>query len=293
VSLTLKADPVSLTLGRFAVNYSVTNIFTPNDFFAPFSATAINTVYKPGVDALRFAVAAGSFTSFELVRVLGYDDDGVPTWGRSALLGRSSTVLGGIEWALLGGKLAERWIVGASAQGELGPIGLRCEGHAGFADRNGDGKLDPSDAVPGRPRVHGRLSAGLDVPFEWHNTTIGAEYEFLSDGASAPDRYLERWLARFPDDPTQLGQHYVGASVRGEIIPILRAAVLGMLNPADYSGLASVSLSYSIADEAEFVGGVLVPWGERPTTTAAGLPVPASEYGLLPLAAFGETRFYF
>jgi len=55
----LDAYPVDLTLGRFPVGYSVTRVFAVNDFFAPFSATAINKIYKPGVDALRLGAAPG------------------------------------------------------------------------------------------------------------------------------------------------------------------------------------------------------------------------------------------
>ncbi|RLB62746.1 MAG: hypothetical protein DRI90_08345, partial [Deltaproteobacteria bacterium] len=103
------AEPLKLTAGRFPVNYSVTNIFTPNDFFAPFSPTAINTIYKPGIDALRLNLALGPMSGLEVVQVAGFRQSGEPAWGRSALLARASTVWWDFEWALLGGKLAERW----------------------------------------------------------------------------------------------------------------------------------------------------------------------------------------
>ena len=39
--LTYSQDPVSVSLGRMPINHSVTQLFTPNDLFAPFSPAAI------------------------------------------------------------------------------------------------------------------------------------------------------------------------------------------------------------------------------------------------------------
>jgi hypothetical protein len=288
----LDVAPVLLSVGRFPVNYSVTHIFAPNDFFAPFSATAINTIYKPGVDAQRLLIGLGELSGIEAVQVLGYDDEGRAKWSKSAALGRASTVLWDFEWALLGGKLAERWVGGGSLQGELGPIGLRAEGHVGVSDGDGDGELDDGDR--GRDEVHGRVAAGLDVPFEWHNANIAAEYSFVSDGAGDPADYLGRAGRWYPDDQPFLGRHYVGASVRGEIIPILLGSVMGLVNVEDGSGLAAVSLLYSVADEADLVAGVQLPWGPRPVADSSELgATPESEMGLWPLAAYAESRIYF
>jgi len=113
---------------------------------------------------------------------------------------------------------------------------------------------------------------------------------------AAPSRYLERALSAYPDDPAYLGQVYLGLGAGGEIIPILRLQALLMLNARDGSGLGSLSLVYSIADEADFVGGLLLPWGEKPSPapdTPGGMPTLTSELGLVPLTLFLETRFYF
>lgn len=289
------AEPVVLTVGRFPINYSVTNIFTPNDFFAPFTPTAINTVYKPGVDALRFNLALGAMSGLEVAQVAGYRQNGEPSWSRSALLARANTVFWDFEWALLGGKLAERWVSGLSFQGEIGPLNFRGEGHVGFADQDGDGTLDGDERRPtGRDDVHLRAAGGIDVPFEWHNATIAAEYAFLSDGVGEPARYLERAAQLFPDDQPFGAEHYVGASVAAEIIPILRASLSGLFNPQDLSGMAFTSLNYSISDEADFVAGLLLPWGKVPTTAPPPTMVTIeSEFGLQPITTFAETRFYF
>jgi hypothetical protein len=171
-------------------------------------------------------------------------------------------------------------------------VGLRAEGHVGLSDADGDGELD--DGGVGRDEIHGRLAVGADLPFEWHNARVAAEYSFVSDGAGAPDEYVARALRRLPDDQPFLGRHYVGASVVGEIIPILVASAMGLVNLEDGSGLAALSLIYSVADEADLVAGMQLPWGRRPIADASPLgATPQSELGLWPASVFAEARIYF
>ena len=273
--------------GRMPINYAVTQIFAPNDFFAPFSTTAVNKIYKPGVDALKVSWAAGTFSSVELSAVMGSDpDDGAPSWSRSALLLRASTVIWDTQWALLGGKLAGRWMVGFSAQGEVGVLGVRAEGHVGFPDGEGDGSLDTENGK----KIHVRVAAGVDHRLVWRNATLGFEAMYQSDGETLPLRYTQRLSRLYPDDQPYLAPLYLGLSAGLELIAILRGGAMVLVNTLDGSGIVALTLVYNIADEADFVGGVMVPWGPAPDPTAMTL---VSEYGLYPVMAFLETRFYF
>lgn len=291
LAVKLQYDSLQLELGRIPINYSKTMLFAPNDFFAPFSATAINKIYKPGVDALRVSFAAGQLSNLELVAVLGFDGADRPSWSHSAVLLRANTVRWEVEWAVLGGKLAGRWVLGASLQGAVGPVGLRAEGHAGFVDHDGDGSLevDFTASALQTPRVHGRVAAGADYRWAWRNATISGELLYQSDGASYPGAYTTRARRLRPDDLPYLGQLYLGLSGGLELLPILRANALVLVNAQDGSGMAALTLMYNIADEADFAGGALLPWGAAP---ANGLS-PQSEFGLYPVMLFMETRFYF
>ena len=131
-----------------------------------------------------------------------------------------------------------------------------------------------------------------DVLFTWHNSHISCEYMYLSDGAPTTDRYLTRAEHFYPDDQLYLARHYLGLSLGGEIIPILQLMAMGLLNAQDLSGLAIITLVYNIADEADFVAGIMAPWGKRPTTDTV-IPTLNSEYGQSPFNLFLETRFYF
>ncbi len=296
-SLNLEVDRISLTLGRFAVNYSATSIFTPNDFFAPFSPTAINQMYKPGVDAVQLGITTGLLSTVELLGVMGYGTDDVPAWGRSAVLARLSTILWNFEWALMGGKVAERWIVAASLQGEVGPFGVRAEGHAGFPDATGDFKLDDRDRDGGYlDDIHGSFAVGFDYLHTWQNLSMGVEYLFASNGASHPSGYITRFMSFFPDEVPFMGRHYVGLSAGLDIIPILRLNTMALFNVNDYSGLASLFLLWNIADEVDGLLGLLVPWGEEPVADdgpPTHEPAIGSEFGLMPVMLFMEMRFYF
>ncbi len=296
-SINIEVDRVTITVGRFPINYSITRIFTPNDFFAPFSSTAVNKMYKPGVDALRVSVTLGMLSSIELAAVLGSDGDGSPAWGKTALMLRAAAVKWSFEWAVLGGKLAGRWVLGASIQGEAGPFGLRAEAHAGFPDADGRGSLDDIDG-DGRSRddIHGRLALGIDKMFTWHTITISAEYMYVSDGAASPTGYLERALRFYPDDQYFMGSHYVGLSAGGEIVPILMVQGMVLFNAQDFSGMGALFFVYSMTDESDIVIGLLAPWGDKPSVDLNHFDpssVIKSEFGLMPLTAFIECRVYF
>jgi len=291
------ARPFEISVGRMPVNHSVTGIFAPNDFFAPFSATAVNKIYKPGVDTLRVSLATGALSSVEIDGVLGSDGDGVPGWSTSALIARASTVLFGFEWALLGGKLAGRWVAGASLQGEAGPISVRGEGHAGFPDGDGVGGADDLDG-DGREAdgFHARLAIGADACFPWRNATVGAEYMFVSDGATSPGDYLDRAARLYLDDQPYVGRHYAGLSAGLDLVGILRLQLAGIMNLSDLSGIGAATLVYSISDESEAVLGAMIPWGDAPSMVSTGgalYPSLGSELGTMPTMVFLETRFYF
>ena len=244
------ADPFEASVGRLVINHSVTNIFTPNDFFAPFSATAVNRIYKPGVDAVHVGVAPTLMSHIGVDAVLGSDEEDRPAWSQSAVFARASLIRWNFEGAALGGKLADRWVVGASLQGELGPLGIRTEGHVGFPDRDleagagasppaarlgaGNGaaaRATPAGAPPATADddVHGRVAAGLELPLPWRSAMISGEYAYYSDGAETPEDYLGRLGRLFPDEQAFSGRHYAGASAGLSIMPLLHAAAFGFL----------------------------------------------------------------
>ncbi|MCK5689737.1 hypothetical protein KAI87_10730, partial [Myxococcota bacterium] len=287
LNLRYKKKSLMVKLGRFPVNYSVTSIFAPNDFFAPFSPAAINKIYKPGVDAAQFSYQLGPMTTLELTGVMGADDKDVD-FENTALMARFGTVFMGYELGLMGGKLAERMVGAVSAQGQMGLVGVRAEGHYGISDRDADFKRD--DGVDD----HYRGAIGFDYMNVWHNTSVSFEYMYRSDGEPEPIDYLNSYDRLFPDDLAYGGQHYAAMALGGEILPILRLGFFAYANLNDASGLGGLSLIYSASDEVEMMLGSYLPFGEKnKTLTADPFFEMKSEYGSMPQMLYGEVRAYF
>ncbi len=68
-------EDVDITFGRQSINLATTFYFTPNDFFAPFSAHSFYRIYKPGVDSLRAEIGLAELSQLSLISVLGYKPD--------------------------------------------------------------------------------------------------------------------------------------------------------------------------------------------------------------------------
>jgi hypothetical protein len=273
--------PVDVSVGRFPINHSVTFLFTPNDFFAPFSATTLNKTYKPGVDAVRVNVGLGALSGLEVLGVLGNGPNGEPAWSSSAVTARLETVLAGFQGTIIGGKLAARWIVGGTIQGDIKGIGLRAEGHFGMPDADGDGHIDGP--------LYGQLAARIEHSWPWHNATLGAEYAFFSDGAAHAADYLARATRLFPDELPYLGQHYAGVNAAIDIIAVLNLGVVGLVNAGDGSGITTVSLVYNASNEVDLSLGMLAGWGWRPIAGPDGALRLRSEVGATPITAFFQT----
>jgi len=277
--------PVDISIGRFPINHSVTFLFTPNDFFAPFSATTLNKQYKPGVDAVRVNVGLGQLSDLEVLGVLGSDPSGAAAWSRSALTARLETVLLGFHGSIIGGKIAERWILGGTIQGDIKGIGLRAEGNFGMPDKNGDGHIDGP--------LYGQVAVRVEHSWPWHNVTVGGEYAYFSDGAADPAGYLARAALFFPDELPYLGRHYAGVNGGIDLIPILNLGVVGLVNAADGSGITTLSLTYNASNEVDLSLGMLAGWGYRPRQAADGSIVVRSEFGATPITAFLQTTISF
>lgn len=277
--------------GRFPISHSVTNFWTPNDFFAPFSANAINKIYKPGVDALRVSYAPSPLSSLEFVAAPGFSDGYDLAWSHTALIARLSTVQWGFDWSLIGGKLAQRWVAGGGLQGTLGIVGVRAEGHLGIPDLDGKGRAGADTERP----LHARVAGGPNLNFNWHSTTVSLEYAYFSDGVGDSSKFSARISQRYPDDLPYLGRHYIAGHVGIQFIGVLAGGALAMLNAEDGSGLAGLTLNYSVADEADLVVGAFIPWGSGLSGPSSDNPLPSvgSEFGATPLTIYLESRVFF
>src|SRR5690606_18741524 len=134
--------------------------------------------------------------------------------------------------SVLGGKIAQRWIVGGSLQGDVGRVGIRAEGHVGVPDLEGDGRRGDDLDHP----IYGRVAGGPNLNFGWKSLTLGAEYAYLSDGADRPSDYIARSARFAPDDLPYPAQHYVGVVLGLQPSPLINAGAVTFVNASDGSG---------------------------------------------------------
>lgn len=273
---------LDLTLGRQPVNLATTFYFSPNDFFAPFSAQTFFRVYKPGVDAARAEVRLGELSQLSIIGVLGYEPDpsrgngwsASPDWSRASLLGRLAVPFAGFEWALLAGSVRDQTVSGGSLQGELfNWLGIRAEGHYAAAET-------------------GSAASGLEV-------TVGLEHRFVNSLTIRLEQFhhgqgygsidLVNEAARHG----RLGLGYTGRDYTAfdmgyEFSPLLTGELLLIRNWTDQSWLFSVNSVYSLSDESELNLNITVPHGHAPDQATI-----RSEFGLEPCQAALAYRRYF
>ena len=270
---------LDLIAGRQPINLATTFYFTPNDFFAPFSAQAFYRVYKPGVDAVRAEVRLGNLSQLSLISVLGYEresdsDTGWsrdPDWNRTSYVGRISTIFRDFEWALLGGVVREDDVIGGSLQGELFQwLGVRAEGYV----------ADPNDS-----QRYSELSLGIE--HRWENSlNLRLEQFYHGNGADSVPYDITPTAAQ--GEIIYLGRYYTALGIGYEFTPLLNAEMLAIANLTDHSYLLSLNATYSLSDEAELAIDLGVPIGKKPEGNEI-----KSEFGLYPYSVRIEVRRYF
>lgn len=281
MNLRWSGDRLDLTLGRQAINLATTFYFTPNDFFAPFAAQVFFRVYKSGVDSVRAEYRLGELSQLSFYGVLGYelDPDSDTGWSaspnseRHSYLARASATKWNFEWAILGGKVKDRNLFGASLQGELFQwLGLRAEGHyANPENRETNNYLE--------------LSVGLEHRFA-NSLTLRWEQFYHGSGADSVDEYLMQINAM--NESFYLAHNYSALGAGYEFTPLLNAETVFLINLDDHSSLLSINAVYSLSDESELVINVGLPFGSRPFVGQL-----QSEFGSYPYSLNIEYRGYF
>ena len=290
----LSTDVVDLRLGRQPVGISSTLLFTPNDFFEPFSAQTFFREFKPGVDAVRADVPFGELSQVSAVFAAGFDpenlrdDDALAGFDidESVAIVKVQTPLGEVfDGSVLGGRVKDRSVLGFGAQGELFEwLGVRAEGHGSL--RDGDDRLV--------------IEAAVEIDHRFESTlNLQLAYFHHGGGFSGPEGYLKA-LTGEEDPGLNFGRHYLAAAASHEVTPLLTAQAVLVGNLVDPSSLVSAALLYSVSDEASLSITGSLPFGAQTSTEVASalLPIPIvkevkSEFGLFPQSLAVDIRMYF
>lgn len=261
--------PAVLTVGRQPVGLGAGLFFTPLDLVSPFGPAAIDTEYKPGVDAARVDLYAGErFEQTFVAAVMGESAFGGRGLHELVLLSQSRLTVGTTDLALVLGEVRADEVVGLSVSGSVGAIGL-----------HGDGSLTLPD---GEEDPFVRAVAGLSLMPEPKSTVMGEVY-LQTLGSADPADYFAlytspRWLR---GELWAVGRAYAAVSYGRELSPLVSGSLAVIGNLEDPSAMVAPGLRVSISDEAELSAGAYVGLGARPE----GLDLQ-SELGALPTTGF-------
>ncbi len=276
---------VTTTVGRQAISFGNSLVFTPLDLVNPFTPAVIDQEYKPGVDAVRVDVYKGlSYVTVAGAYAGSWDPEGLV----AAAYGQTTVRLTDVGM-FLGTGLGDV-IVGSSFATSVGAIGVYGDGTLTFAE-------DRDPFV--RASVGGLWRPGA-------RTTLTGEAYLQTLGAADPADYLQQlgdkrygagqiWL---------MGRGYGAISVGQEITPLVSASGALITNVEDGSAFVAPNLSWSVAGNAALVAGGFVGLGKRPvadvqTFTYQGVPIEAevprlrSEFGTYPAALYAQLKAYF
>ena len=276
-----QSNDLRLKVGRQPINLATTFYFTPNDFFAPFSAQALFRTYKQSVDSARMDWQWSNDSSLSLIAVMDYKLDlsqptgweTSPDWAETAYLSRISTLSEYFEVGLIVATVSKDEIVGFDFQGEVFDLfGLRGEGHFRFTDK-ADTKRDS------------KFSLAIDK--RWQNTlTLRLEHFYQRSGAKDSDKY--QVLVLEDSNNAYLARNYTAIGSSYEFSPLWHGDTVYLFNHQDTSKLLTIYSSYVLSDESELSVGINIPIGKEPKFGQL-----KTEFGSFSQSLAVEYRVYF
>lgn len=268
LNLAWSSERLDVTLGRQAIGFGRIATYSPLDIIAPFPVDAIDTEFRPGVDAARATVHYGLDGQLGAVAVFG------ETTRHNSYLLTWADNHGGIDLLAMSGVLRHRPMLGLGAAGSIGSLGLKGEAALFKGDRGGEINGD---------RHRYMLIAAVESWYRFDNgLTLIAEYLHNGTGSREPASYpaaaqsapLREGLSSL------LGRHYLLLAPSLELHPLATLSGLLIWNLADNSWLLRPTLSISLADNLGLELFWTHPEGESPRQRDFSLPFETrSEFG--------------
>ena len=277
-------ESINLTIGRQPINLATTFYFSANDFFAPFSAESVYRLFKPGVDAFRLNKDISELSQFSFIFVQGYQliQAQDKSWHqysdaqKNSVLLRYSLVSDNFEWIFMGGEVRANKMIAMALQGELFEwLGLRFEGQVVKQT-----ELDEADVRSFSLGLEHRWLSSLELRLEYFFNGFGSKQD-----AVLPSALL---VASRNASRAYLGREYMALGMAYELSPLLQMQLIQLFNVHDGSGLHSLNMTYSLADEAELNLAVSAPLNEKTSS-----PLALKEFSVLPKSIELELRWYF
>ena len=252
INATWTGEKVDLAIGRQAVGFGRIAIFSPLDIIAPFSPDALDTDYRPGVDAMRLTTYYGLDGQLGAVAVLGDVDrhnSYLVTWVDNRA---------GIDLLAIGGSLRKRPMMGFGGAGNLGSLGIKAE----MALYEGE-RVDQ----PGGDLHEHMVMSAVECWYRFDSgITLITEYLHNGAGESDPAKYTQvLFSAPYEEGLTSLlGRHYLLMTTNYELHPLASLNGLFLWNLQDDSWLLRPTLDVSLADNVSLELFWTYPDGDSP-----------------------------
>ena len=267
-------DSMELSVGRQAISWGTTQVFTPADPFPAFSPTDPFQVFRAGVDAARLRIYPSALSEIDVVFRPSRTDvgeevtalaRGFATWKNWGLSAWGGTLYGDPAGAI-------------GATGGIGPWALHFE----VAVRDYDGTVVGRGAIGTFRLFH---VAERDL-------TIAVEYQRDGRGAEGPGELFTVLQSReFRRGEFQVfGRDEVAINAAYQIHPLWSVTSTALWNLNDRSALVFPGFSYSVSNEASLAGGVFAGTGASDFVPGQLLP---SIYGLAGVTGYLSLTWYF
>ncbi len=281
LSLTLRAGPVDLEIGRQPISLGTSHFVSVLDVIAPFAPGYLDATYKPGVDAVRVRTAVGMTGEAEIIAV------GADPWEQGALLGRVRVPLLGQDFLALGGRFRERGFGGIAWEGEIAPFAIW--GELGLFERKPE--EEPFFAGWSEAAFSGIAGMEVDIPFE---IRAGLAAMYQDFGAREPeDLPIAYASAPFREGWVFLGSAgYAVLTASRRLHPLITSSFSGLTNLTDGSTLWQPQVTFSTGENTDLSVYGWSGTGPGPRTDGPAL-VPRSEFGLIPDGTGLYARWFF
>lgn len=264
------AGSAEIEVGRQPITWGAGRIWQPTDLFVSFAPLAMDTEYKPGIDAVQLHYYPTDLSSMTLAYVLGPKELG---WAGDSAIMRYRGPLGEeSEMTLLAGAIREEDLAGGSLESAGLGMGWRIEG---VAFRRPKAIGSEANVIAGADY---QLDDGGQLLGELYYNSLGATYEDELRGVLLSTRYRQGRIK-------QLSRFVLGTGYSNDFAGLWNGSYLLFVSALkDNNGSRPLSLlhqlllTYSISSDAEAAFSLLTGSGRGEKGTFS----PRSEFGHMP-----------
>jgi hypothetical protein len=230
-SLDFVGNSARFRLGRFAINFSRSLIFTPNDFFGNYGSLQLERSFKPGVDGFEYEKSYPHGAGLRFVAVAHYNTQNRLIWNKSNYVARVYQDYPGWQLGILAAQLGDSHVLATDMHTSWKSANIR----AVYQYRYGqDQKLS-------------QLTLGMDgqisVQLSWLSELYYSDQGYRGKGFEGFDSSSFKWLR-------WTARTYALVGVNQQSSPLVQSSYYMLINTEDRSWILMTQQNYSVSDES-------------------------------------------